>query len=172
MVAMTIGRGLTVSRFPRGICRTRLMVLGTEVTIREPLSTQRRSLLTSVPASAAARMEMEIKCASCAEVVYTTRSPDTVKEFAICARVRGEQDNGAENKVPEFVRPKKREVPGRVEDWETSITRTTSQAFPKSTQGMSRPESISSDRTSGIRGTVRTGTIARTFIHLAITTDT
>src|SRR5258708_28909691 len=35
MAAKTIGRGLTVSRLPRGICKTktRLMVLGMEVTI-------------------------------------------------------------------------------------------------------------------------------------------
>jgi hypothetical protein len=82
------------------------MVLGMEVTIREPLSTRRRSLLISVPGSAAASKEVEIKCASCAEVVYTTRLPDTVKEFAFCARVRGEEDNGAENKVPEHVMPR------------------------------------------------------------------
>jgi len=109
MAAMTIGRGLTVSRLPRGICKTRFVVLGMEVTIREPLSTRRRSLLSlliSVPGSAAASKEVEVKCASCAEVVYTTRSPDTVKEFTFCARVRGEEDNGAENKVPEHVMPR------------------------------------------------------------------
>jgi hypothetical protein len=84
-------------------------------------------------------------------VVYTTKSPETVKEFAFCARVRGEEDDVAENKVPEHVRPRKRDVAGEVEDWEMSITRTTSQALPKSTHGMSRLESISSSRVSGHR---------------------
>jgi hypothetical protein len=116
------------------------MVLGTEVTIREPLSTRRRSLPTSVLESAAARRDVETKCASCAEVAYTMRSPETVNEFAFCARIRGEEDNGAENKVPERVRPRKREVAGEVEDWGMSIARATSQAFPKSTQGISRLE--------------------------------
>src|SRR6266852_6758714 len=157
---MTIGRGLTVSRFPRGICRTRFMALGIDVTIREPLSTRRRSLPTSVHPSAAARRVVGIKCASCAEVTYTTRSPDTVTEFAFCARTRWAEDNRAENKVPEHVRPRKREVACEVEDWEMSITRTTSQAFPKSTQGTNRLESISSDRMSRIRGTEGTGTSA------------
>lgn len=131
-------------------------MLGMEVTIREPLSTRRRSLPTSVLASAAARREVGTKCASCAEVAYTTRSPEIAKEFALCARVRGEEDSGAENKVPEYVRPRKREVAGEVEDFEMSISRTTSQAFPKSTQGMSRPESISSDRMSRSKQTART----------------
>lgn len=147
---MTIGRGLRVSRFPRGICRTRFMALGMEVTIREPLSTRRRSLPTSVLPSAAARRVVGIKCASCAEVTYTTRSPDTVTEFAFCARTREEEDNGAENKVPEHVRPRKREVAREAEDWEMSITRMTSQAFPKSIQGINRLESISSDRCYGL----------------------
>lgn len=39
----TKGRGLIVSRFPRGICRTRLIVLGTAATMREPRSTRRFS---------------------------------------------------------------------------------------------------------------------------------
>jgi len=150
---MTIGRGLTVSRFPRGICRTRFMALGMEVTIREPLSTRRRSLPTSVLPSAAARRVVGIKCASCAEVTYTTRSPETVTEFAFCARTKWEEDNGAENKVPEHVRPRNRVVACEVEDWGMLITRMTSQAFPKSTQGMNRLESTSSDRKLGIRGT-------------------
>lgn len=137
MVAMTIGRGFTVSRFPRGICRTRLMVLGTEVTIREPRSTQRRSPPKSALEPAVARTEAETKWASCAKVVYTTKSPETVKEFAFCARVRGEEEGVADNKIPEHVRPRKRDVAEEVEDCGMSITRTTSQAFPKSTQGMS-----------------------------------
>src|SRR5579863_2871277 len=144
MVAMTIGRGFTVSRFPRGICRTRLIVLGTEVTIREPRSTRRRSPPTSALASTAARSEAETKWASCAKVVYTTKSPETVKEFTFCARVRGGEEDVADNKVAEHVRPRKRGVDEEVEDFGMSITRTISQAFPKSTQGMSLLEPISS----------------------------
>jgi hypothetical protein len=148
MVARTIGRGFTVSRFPRGICRTRLIVLGMEVTIREPRSTRRRSLPTSVLASVVARRGAETKCASCAKVVYTTKSPETVKEFAFCARARGEEDGVADNKVPEHVRPRKRDVADEVEVLGMSITRTTSQAFPKSTRGTRLLESISSGEVS------------------------
>src|SRR5947208_2587994 len=146
MLAMTIGRGFTVSRFPRGICRTRLIVLGTEVTMREPRSTRRCSPPTSALASAVARWDAETKCASCAKVVYTTKSPEIVKEFAFCARVRGEEDNVADNKVPEHVRPKKRDVADELVDWEMSTTRTTSQALPTSTQAMRCLELISSNR--------------------------
>lgn len=121
-------------------------MLGMEVTIREPLSTRRRSLLTFVLPSAVARRAVVIKCASCAEVTYTTRSPDTVTELAFCERTRWEEDKVAENKVPEHVIPRKREVACEVEGWKTSITRMTSQAFPKSTQGMNRLELISSGR--------------------------
>jgi len=39
----TKGRGLIVSRFPRGIWRTKLIELEIEVTMRDPLSTLRRS---------------------------------------------------------------------------------------------------------------------------------
>jgi hypothetical protein len=113
------------------------MVLGTEVTIREPRSTQRRSPPKSALEPAVARTEAETKWASCAKVVYTTKSPETVKEFAFCARVRGEEEGVADNKIPEHVRPRKRDVAEEVEDCGMSITRTTSQAFPKSTQGMS-----------------------------------
>jgi hypothetical protein len=124
------------------------MVLGTEVTIREPRSTQRRSPPTSALASAVARSEAETKWASCAEVVYTTKSPETVKEFAFCARVRGEEEGVADNKIPEHVRPRKSDVAAEVGDCGMSITRTTSQAFPKSTQGMSLLESISPGKMS------------------------
>jgi hypothetical protein len=79
---MTIGRGFMVSRFPRGICSTKLIALGMEVTIREPRSTRRRSPSTLVLASVAARSDAGTKCASCDKVVYTTRSPEIVKEFA------------------------------------------------------------------------------------------
>ena len=40
---ITRGRGLIVSKFPLGICKTKLMELGTTVTIRDPRSTRRRS---------------------------------------------------------------------------------------------------------------------------------
>ena len=127
-------------------------MLGTEVTMREPRSTRRCSPPTSILASAVARRDAETKCASCTEVVYTTKSPEIVKEFAFCARVRGEEDNVADNKVPEHVRPRKRDVAAdESEDWGMSITRTTSQGLPKSTQGMSRLVPISSNRVSSVK---------------------
>lgn len=42
-----IGLGFIVSKFPRGICKTKLIVLGTAVTMREPRSTRRLSQLWS-----------------------------------------------------------------------------------------------------------------------------
>lgn len=38
-----IGLGFIVSKFPRGICKTKLIELGTAVTMREPRSTRRLS---------------------------------------------------------------------------------------------------------------------------------
>lgn len=142
MVAMTIGRGFMVSRFPRGICNTKLIALGMEVTIREPRSTRRRSLTTAVLASAVARTKAGTKCTSCDKVVNTTRSPEIVKEFAFCASVRG-GDVPAEKSVPERERPRNREVG---EGRGMSITLTTSQGNPNSTRSTSWLESLSSVR--------------------------
>lgn len=77
-ISMTNGRGLIVSRLPLGICSTRLIVLGTAVTIREPRSTLRVShfvssslMVASAPSFSRrpASAERGAKCATCAVVV-------------------------------------------------------------------------------------------------------
>lgn len=102
----TSGLGYTVSKFPLGICSTKLIALGTAVTIREPLST----LLVShsvgpvpVPdpdtgtdpdAGCAEELELEnsegrawrgAKCARWAVVVKMRKLEAIVKEFTLDA---------------------------------------------------------------------------------------
>ena len=84
-----------VSRLPLGICRTRLMVLGTAVTIRDPRST----LLVSQVGCAAspgrrddavnqlARAVIGAKWAMCAVDVHTRYPEAIVNELTFAATV-------------------------------------------------------------------------------------
>lgn len=90
--SITNGRGLIVSRLPRGICKTRLIELGTTTTIRDPLSTLRFShsgcfpppLPTSSNSCRSALRGMNIH--SCALVVKMMYPEPMVYDVAFDAR--------------------------------------------------------------------------------------
>lgn len=67
----TSGRGQIVSRLPRGICRTKVVELGTTVTILEPRSTARLIELSPPAPPIPARRAKDSVCSAAAE-------PDTM----------------------------------------------------------------------------------------------
>ena len=86
---MTSGLGLIVSRFPLGICSTKLIELGTAVTIRDP----RSSFLDKVVVEAVSptlKFDNSLKgtnIASCVFVVKMTKFEATVKEVTFPDRI-------------------------------------------------------------------------------------
>src|ERR1700727_287140 len=89
--SITKARGLMVSRLLLGICRTKLIVVGTAVTILAPLSTRRFShrdviFVTSslfIVDSMAAKDARGAKIASC-ELVVKIQNPDVMVKEVVC----------------------------------------------------------------------------------------
>ena len=112
--SMTSGRGLIVSKFPLGICKIKLIVLGTDVTILDPRSTRRFSNSGSVTLSSASpdvvRMGDNVikgaKCASWAVVAKITNPEAMQNEFTLDANKRVTEVL-AMYSLPEFDKPTK-----------------------------------------------------------------
>ena len=109
---MTSGRGLIVSKFPLGICKIKLIVLGTDVTILDPRSTRRFSNSGSATLSSASpdlvRMDDNVikgaKCASWAVVAKITNPEAMQNEFTLDANKRVTEVL-AMYSLPEFDKP-------------------------------------------------------------------
>ena len=93
-ILSTSGRGQTVSRFPRGIWSTRLVELGTTVTMRDPRSTARLMVPSTLASGLRRLSEYAVYSAplssarsgtnltSCAKVVKMRYSAVQVNEVA------------------------------------------------------------------------------------------
>lgn len=109
---MTNGRGLIVSRFPRGICKTRLIELGTATTILDPLSTFRVSQLEgssfgtpSCCSKTCGRVFTGAKIASCALVVKMTNPDAIANEVVFDESSRVSPSDWEAYSLPDFARP-------------------------------------------------------------------
>jgi hypothetical protein len=103
-----------VSRFPRGICSTRLIELGTARTILDPLSTLRVSQSAgtslSVPSACSktfGRDAMGANNTSCVLVVKITNADATVKEVVFVDKIRVSSSDRDAYSFPDLARPTK-----------------------------------------------------------------
>lgn len=111
--SITKGRGLIVSRFPLGICKTRLIELGTATTILDPLSTLRVGqssgisfgAATSVCSKSLGSKATGAKTTSCRVVVKMTKPEAMENEVVFLDIVRDSSSDFDSYSLPDFARP-------------------------------------------------------------------
>lgn|ERR1700722_561235 len=113
MTSIANGRGLMVSRLPLGICNTKLIVLGTAVTIRDPLSTFRLSHPDIMPltsplsaeGTAEANLDRDANMTSCALVVKIRKPEEMVNEVTFDSKTRTGGRSPIRYSLPDAARP-------------------------------------------------------------------
>lgn len=110
--SITSGRGLIVSRLPRGICSTRLIALGTATTIRDPRSTLRRSHSTGRSftvspshAKTPGRDAIGANTASCVLVVKMMKAGASVNDVVFADSMRVSSNERDAYNLPDLARP-------------------------------------------------------------------